>query len=155
MGNDDIGKDLPGNAAHEEDGAVECYRQGCKMVFVNPGGAEGEQGDPEEEVEVGPEYPAVYVFDDVEEMVVVVPEYAYVEEAEQVGEGYGDKGLQIHPLCAVGDVYFQYHDRDDDGEYTVAECFKPVLIHAVKLLQGWEVVFMNFPVYDSCRLFVL
>lgn len=140
---DGLCEDLPRYTAHEEDGAVESNRQGFEVVFVYPGGAEWQEGDPEEQVQVCPEDLSVHAFDDVEEMVMVVPEYAYIYEAEQVGEGDGDHGAEGCPVRTMWGTDLKYHDRDDDGKYTVTECFEPVLVHAVKLLKGQELAFMN------------
>jgi len=62
-------------------------------------------------------------------VVVIVPEYAHVDEAERVGQEYWQLGPQSGKARARGYFYFQNHDRDDDGHHSIRECLKPLLTH--------------------------
>ena len=63
-------------------------------VLADPGGREREQREPEEQVQVGPEDPAVHPVRGVQQVVVVVPVDAHVHEAEQVREEHRHERAQ-------------------------------------------------------------
>jgi hypothetical protein len=54
------------------------------VVFAHPAGGEGDEGKPEEEMEIGPEDAGGDGADGMEQVVVVVPVDADVDEAEDV-----------------------------------------------------------------------
>jgi hypothetical protein len=62
-------------------------------------------------------------------VVVVVPVNANVDEAEEVAEKNWYEGLDVGPVCAVGDFHFEHHDGDDDGEDAIGEGFHTVFCH--------------------------
>ncbi len=68
------------------------------------------------------------VLDGLEHVVVVVPVDGEVDEAQEVREEDGPKGLEGLEGGGglVGDFELQDHDGDEDGWWdAIAECFEP------------------------------
>jgi hypothetical protein len=122
-------QDVVGDRGHEKDEAVHGGGDRGDMIFVYPRGGEGEEGEPEEEMEVRPEDAAGDVFGGVEEVMVIVPVNADVDEAEDITQKDGEKRLQFGEAVAVRDFQLQHHDGDDDREDAVAESFEPGGFH--------------------------
>jgi hypothetical protein len=117
------------NGAHEQDRAVQRHRHCCKLVFAHPAAGKGNQRQPEQEMQVGPQHLAADAVDRFEEVMVIVPVNADVDEAEDIAHEdrpQRDKRLKIG---FVRDFEFQHHDGDGDGDDAVAECFASVLTH--------------------------
>ena len=95
------------------------------MVLSGPGGCYRDERKPEEKIKVCPEHCCADVGDGVEEVVVIVPIDADVEEAEKHREDCRKRC----PVGTFGHFEFKHHDRDDDGEDSVGEGFEAVLLH--------------------------
>jgi len=52
------------------------------MVLPNPAGGKRDQREPEEQVQIRPQHPAVDAMDQVEEVVMIVPVYGNVNETQ-------------------------------------------------------------------------
>ena len=115
---------VEGDGGHEEDEAVEGSGDGSEVVLVDKCGGEGEEGEPEEEMEVGPEDGAGDVLGGVEEVMMIVPVNADVDEAEEIAQEHGEQRAQVGEVGAVRDFQFEDHDGDDDGDDAVAEGFE-------------------------------
>jgi len=66
--------------------------------------------------------------------MMIVPVDADINEAQYVSQENGHERLEDGPIRSVRDLQLQHHDRDDDGEYTVAEGFEAIAFHGVKLI---------------------
>jgi hypothetical protein len=77
----------------------------------------------------GPQDRAIYLLYGVEQMVVIVPINADIDKAEYVANKYRDQGIQGSKLIAMRHLHFQYHDGNDDGNYTIAERFQSIFPH--------------------------
>jgi hypothetical protein len=65
----------------------------------------------------------------VQHVVMIVPEYADVDEAERVGEQDGQAGGERSEIAGRGDAEIQHHDGDGDGEDAVGEGFETLFAH--------------------------
>src|SRR6267142_6259099 len=77
------------------------------MVLTHPAGHEGNERQPEQQVQVGPQDPAAHPMRRVEQVMVIAPVDPDVDEA-----------------------------RDDDRDDAVAEGFEPILLHALSPRPG-------------------
>ncbi len=122
---DDVLQDGVGDGGHEQDCAVEGGGGWSEVVFAHPAGDEGDDGEPEEQVEIGPEDRAGDGAGGMEEVMVVVPVDADVDEGEDVGEEDGEERGEIGKVGGtVGDFQLEDHDGDNDGDDAVAEGFE-------------------------------
>ena len=76
----------------------------------------------------------------MEHVVMVVPKYADVREAERIGEERGQTGSERGKSGALGHLHFQHHDGNDDGNHSVRERLKPLLTHLRPLSFGFAAV---------------
>ena len=65
------------------------------MILAHPRRGERDQREPEEQVQVGQEHGPAHMRHRVEQVVVVVPVDAHVDEAEHVTEHVGQQGQQV------------------------------------------------------------
>ena len=54
---------------------------------------------------------------------MIIPIDAEIDEAQDVREGEGIDRSKDLPRDAVRDMELQNHDRDENGDHAVAECF--------------------------------
>src|SRR5689334_9300736 len=66
---------------------------------------------------------------------MIVPVDADVEKAQHVAQEHGKYRLQRLEVDAVWHFQLQNHNRDDDGQHSVAKRFQPVLFHAAMLAE--------------------
>jgi hypothetical protein len=72
----------------------------------------------------------------LQQMMMVVPVDAQVDEAQNITEKYRNQWLQSRKPSSMRGLHFQHHDRDDDGKYTVTESLHASLAHHVISLLG-------------------
>jgi hypothetical protein len=80
-------------------------------------------------VKVRPEDGARDLFGGMEQVMMVVPIDANVDETQDVTEEDRQERFQISEVGPMWDFQFQHHDGDDDRENTVAEGFEPGGFH--------------------------
>jgi hypothetical protein len=85
------GKNDPGDSGEHAGEGVERDGEGRDAAVADPGGGEGDQGEREEEGEVRPEDAVGDVVEIVDEVVVVDPVDAGLDEAEEVDGEQGEK----------------------------------------------------------------
>ena len=98
--------------------------EGLDLLFDEVGGEEGNQGEAEEEAEVGVEDALVGFADAMDEVVVVDPVNAGEGEGEKVDGERGQDGEQAGKAVLGGDLELEHHDGDDDGDDSVGEGFE-------------------------------
>ena len=81
-------------------------------------------------MQVGPEDGAVDALGRLEHVVMVVPVDAEEDEAQDVGQKHRQQWTERLAVGAVRHLQLQHHDRDQYGEYAVAERFEPAFAHA-------------------------
>ena len=95
--------------------------------------ANGKERQPEQQVQVRPQDAAGDVFGGVEQVMMVVPVDAEINEAQHVAQEHRQQRFQARRgRRRVRHFHLQHHDGDDDGEHAVAERFQPVLFHESK-----------------------
>jgi hypothetical protein len=77
----------------------------------------------------------------VQQVVMIVPVDSDVDEAEHVCEQDWKEWAQGGYVAAVGNVEFQHHDGEDDGEHSIAEGLKAGCRHrdASPRSAGWMI----------------
>src|SRR5579884_1385942 len=102
---------LPGDRRQEQHGAVQDRRDRFQVMLAEPARRKGYERQPKQEVQVGPQHDAVDPFDEMQKVVVIVPVYRDVDEAEDVAQ----KARQLLPQCVeagiVRRLQLQHHDR--------------------------------------------
>ena len=124
-------QNVVGDGGHEEDEAVDGGGYRSEMVLANPRCGEREKREPEKQVEVRPEDTTRDFFGGLEQVVMVVPINADVDETQDVAEEDGQERFQRGEVRFVRDFQLQHHDGDDDGEDAVAEGFESGGFHLV------------------------
>lgn len=117
--NDAFLKEEIGECATQKIDSVEDGRDLCEVVFAEPSGGKGDEGEPEEEVEVRPENAPCDVVDGVEHVVMVVPVDAEVDKAEDIAQEDWSYWLKGDPGWVVGHLHLEHHDGDDNGENAI------------------------------------
>lgn len=79
-------QDVIGDAAHQEDSSIKSRRSLSEVILSHPRRGEGNEGEPEEEMQVCPQDRPVYFTGGVEHVVVIVPVNPQHDEAEDISE---------------------------------------------------------------------
>ena len=62
---------------------------------------------------------------------MIVPVYCNIQKAEDIAEKGGCKGDECAQIRPVRRLQLEHHDRDNDGDHTVAECFQPAFVQRI------------------------
>src|SRR6267142_6706874 len=84
-------------------------------------------------MQVRPQHGATDAPDEVEEVMMVVPIYGHIDEAQDVAEKDRHRFLQRAYADGVGRLQFEDHDGYDDGDHAITERDKPILFHRSSL----------------------
>src|ERR1700739_2951664 len=99
------------------------------VVLANPSCGEGRERKPEQQVEISPEDRSGNTFRRVQEVVMIVPVDADVNETEDVTQEDGNHRPKRFKRRPGRHPEVQDHDRYDDREDAVAEGFETALVH--------------------------
>src|SRR6266849_2268521 len=99
------------------------------MVFPHPPSGERKQREPEQQVQIGPEYCASHRGTGMQHVMVVVPVDANIDETEDITEKHREQSSQIYQAAGMRDLHLQHHDRDNDRDHAVTECLQPPCGH--------------------------
>lgn len=67
----------------------------------------------------------------MQHMVMVVPINTEIHETHRIREENRQHRLQTDPACILWCTQLEHHDGDNDGDDTVAECFKAIALHGM------------------------
>jgi hypothetical protein len=108
-------------AGQDHGGDVDGDGEGVHLLFEDVGGKEREQREAEEEAEVGVEDTLVSLFGAVDEVVMVDPVNPHEGEGDEIEAEGGENGAETGEAVLVGNLEFEHHDGDDDGDDSVRE----------------------------------
>jgi hypothetical protein len=130
----------PWDGGEGANGGVESDGKGRDAADGNPVGSNGDERQREEESEVGPEDAVGDLIKVVDEVVVVNPVDAGLNEAEEIDEDEREfKAKRVEVVYFfVGDMKLQDHDGDDDGDNAVREGFQSGGSESVCFFLGHE-----------------
>src|SRR5262245_48986821 len=88
-------EEIVGAAGQEKDQAIGRGGPGSEVAVAEPVGDEGDQRQPKEEMQIGPENAAIYAIGGLKKMMVVIPVNADVDETQEIAEKNRDERAQI------------------------------------------------------------
>ena len=83
-------------------------------------------------MKIRPKDAAVYAFDGVHHVVVIVPVDGDIDKAQDIAEEDVADGAQRLKSIAFGHFELQNHDGDDDRDNAVTQGFKAIFLHGEK-----------------------
>src|ERR1700730_13322639 len=104
------------------------------MVLPHPGGNERRQREPKQQMQIRPQDATRNMLRRLQEVMMVVPVDADVNEAQNIAEENRKEWLQGRKTGSFWRLHFQHHDRDDDGENPVTKRLHAALSHPSLLL---------------------
>src|ERR1700736_3238488 len=111
------------------------------MGLPHPGGNERGQREPKQQMQIRPQDAARNILRRLEEVMMVVPVDADVNETQDIAEENRKEWLQGRKTGSLWRLHFQHHDSDDDGEYPVTKSLHAALGHSTQPSPlGFEVV---------------
>ncbi len=115
-----------------------------KMVFAHPAGGEGNERKGEQQAHIGPDNFWSNMAHSMQEMMMVAPVNSHHQKAQHIADENGSELKQGLNRCLVRYFYFQYHDGDNNGYYSIAESFKAGFIHGISgYLKGRKITLLN------------
>ena len=63
------------------------------------------------------------------QMMMIPPVNSNIQETQNIADKNRNQGKQIRQCRTMGHFNFKYHNRDNDGQYSVTKCFNSVLSH--------------------------
>ena len=129
FGDDDALENIVGDCRQQQHKAVNGSRDCCELIFTHPCRSEWQERQPEKEMKIGPENPAADLLSRLEQVMVIVPIDADVNETQDVAQQYRQDRFQRRKFNRMRYLQFQHHNCDDDGKNTVTEGFQPGCFH--------------------------
>src|SRR5574342_588731 len=67
---------------------------------------------------------------------MVIPIDAEKDKAQHIAQEFWSQRHQRRQSCLMGNLEFQYHDRNDNGKYTIAKGFESAFGHSLSCKKG-------------------
>src|ERR1700675_1762641 len=99
------------------------------MVLPHPSGNQRGQREPKQQMQIRPQDATGNMLRRLQEVMMVVPVDADVDEAQDIAEENRKEGLQGRKTGSLGRLHFQHHNGDDDREYPVTKSLHSALGH--------------------------
>ena len=99
------------------------------MILAHPRRHKRSQRQPKQEMKIRPEDSAVDVLNNLQQVMMVAPVDADKNEAEDVAQKDRRQRTQSREARSDGHAQLKHHDRDDDRDHSIAECFEAVAGH--------------------------
>src|ERR1700730_18943115 len=99
------------------------------MVLPHPGGNERGQRETKQQMQIRPQDAARDMLRRLQEVMIVVPVDAKVNEAQDIAEENRKEWLQGRKTGSLWRLHLQHHDSDDDCEYPVTKSLHAALGH--------------------------
>jgi hypothetical protein len=80
-------------------------------------------------MQVSPQNPAINRSRRLQQVVMIVPVNPDHHEAQQIAPKHRNGQQQCHSFGSLWHLHFKHHDRDDDGDYTIAESHQSFFAH--------------------------
>jgi len=96
---------------------------------TDPARREGNQGQPEEQMQIGPEHSTAHPPAGLQQVVMIVPVDPDVQETQHITEENRCQRQQRHHTFPFRALELQHHDRDDDGKHPITESFEAAATH--------------------------
>ncbi len=103
---------------------VNSDRERVQLLFEDVGSKEGKKRETKEKAQVGVEDKVVCLFGAMNEMVVVNPIDPDKAEGDEIEAERGENGAEAGDAVLMGNLQFEHHDGDDDGDDSVGEGFE-------------------------------
>jgi len=108
----DHGRDVYGNG------------EGVHHLLEDIGGEEGQQREAEEKAKVGVEDTVVGLVTPADEVVMIDPVNASEGKGDEIEAQSWENGAEAGDAVLMGNLQFEHHDGDDDGDDSVGEGFE-------------------------------
>ena len=118
-----------GRAAHQQQPAIDTDRQALAIMRTHPGRGKGNERQPEQQMQIGPQDAAVHTLGGLEHVVMIAPVNADIDEAQGIDQHMRQHRQQRGQGGFFGDLKFKDHDGDDDRNHTIGECFRASFTH--------------------------
>src|SRR5215467_5009292 len=112
----------------------------------------GNQRDPEKQVYVRPKNERIHAVHKMDEMMMVDPVNRDNDEAKNIREENRPHSRQGSRCWIMRRLQLQHHNRDENGDDTIAECFNPIRLHSVATLRNEPVTSDDMPQVVSRQL---
>src|SRR5207253_4352847 len=97
--------------------------------FAHTGCSERKERQPKQKKKVRTQNAATDLVCGLEQMMMIIPIDAEINEAKHVTQQYRQHWFQRGKVDGMRHLQFQHHDCDDDGKDSVAERFETACFH--------------------------
>src|ERR1700739_614195 len=104
------------------------------MILPHPASSKRKQRQPEQQVQVRPKDRARYPRGGMQQVMMIVPIDADINETQDVAEEDRQYGQQVVRAVTPRYFHFQHHDRDDDRDHAIAESLQSSCPHLLSPL---------------------
>jgi len=129
MRDERLSQDEVRDARKEQHQTVERDRPWRFVILAYPSGRERRERQPEQQMQIGPQDRSGNALGSVQEMMMIVPVDADVNEAQDVAQKDRNRGPKRFERRPGRHPEVKDHDGDDDREDAVTEGFETPFVH--------------------------